>query len=501
MSATSSTRPNTAFVFPGQGGFDGEALRLAQPQYPEVRRVFDRLDEVTTQLYQQRITDMLFGPRKAGLRDLLDNDPWASQVAIYGAGLAAYEVLTARGVRPGVLAGHSLGEITALVAAGAYSVEDGARIVLQRVAVIESHSDADGRMVALSTDADRAGRVLGLLEEPMLAIATENHHEQTVVSGPTKVLDRVVVIAEQLGIGSVAIDTPFAFHTPALAPAAPEFAAFVRKLDQGRLTLPVYSPILQRYYEPEDVIGDLLAEHFVRPVRFASAIRHLQDSGVTTFIEAGGHSALSRMVSRLIRGSEVRALATLGLDRDGALALDTSLETLRAAGLADAGRTPTLAELLVPSAPAELFDAYWREHGDAILEQITSGLSDYRERAAVAAPAAPAAVPETPGSAPAAASSQAAVPDRDDVLATLRTLYADALEYPEEVFEGGAQLEAELGVDSVKQLELLTRVSQTYGLPARESDFRLASYDTLDRVVDLVIAELIGRPGGEAAGG
>jgi acyl transferase domain-containing protein len=498
MSATSSARSNTAFLFPGQGGFDGEALRLAQQKYPEVRRIFDRLDSVTTQQFERRITDMLFGPRKADLRDLLDNDPWASQVAIYGAGLAAYEVLTARGVRPGVLVGHSLGEITALVAAGVYSVEDGARVVLQRVAAIENHRDVDGRMVALSTDADRAGRVLGLLDEPMLAIATENHDEQTVVSGPAKVLDRVVLIAEQLGIGSVTIDAPFAFHTPALAPAAPEFAAFVRKLDQGRPTLPVYSPILQRYYEPEDAIGDLLAEHFVKPVRFASAIRHLQDSGITIFLETGGRSALSKLVTRLTKGTEVRSLATLGLDRDGGLALDATLETLRVAGLADAGRPPSLAQLLAPSAPTDLFEAYWREQGDVILEQITSGLSAYRDRAA-----APAPVPSPAASAPAAAprTPAPAVPDRADVLVRLRTLYADALEYPEEVFEGGAQLEAELGVDSVKQLELLTRVSQTYGLPARESDFRLASYDTLDKVVDFVVAELIGRPVSEAAAG
>ncbi|MFD0383278.1 acyl carrier protein [Streptomyces stramineus] len=72
----------------------------------------------------------------------------------------------------------------------------------------------------------------------------------------------------------------------------------------------------------------------------------------------------------------------------------------------------------------------------------------------------------------------------------MRTLYAEALEYPEEVFTPDALLEAELGVDSVKQVELLARASQHYGLPARGSNFRLADYDTLDRIVGLIEGEL-----------
>ncbi len=248
MDSSRSAGTKCAILFPGQGGFDGAALCRAAARHPRVGAVFARLDDITVELFSHRISDLVLGTRETELRDLLDNAPWVSQIAIYGAGLATYEILREHGVRPDVLAGHSLGEITALVAAGGFSPEDGARIVASRVAVIERQGGVAGRMVALTTGADRTRRILDLLGDPGLAVATENHDEQTVVSGPAQALDKVVVIAGQLGVGAVDIDTPFPFHNPVLLPAAPEFAAQVRKLEQRPLTLPVYSPILERHY-------------------------------------------------------------------------------------------------------------------------------------------------------------------------------------------------------------------------------------------------------------
>ncbi len=494
MSSNPSTGVTTAFLFPGQGGFDGEALRRAKERHPQIGRVFERLDAVTEELYASRISEVLFGERKADLRDLLDNDPWASQVAIYGAGLAAYEILAAQGATPDVLAGHSLGEITALVAAGAFSVEDGVRIVAQRVAVIERQGGVDGRMVALAAGAERTRKLLELVDEPLLAVATENHDEQTVVSGPAKILDRVVAIAGQLDVGAIEIDTPFPFHTPALAPAAPEFAAYVRKLDQHPLNRPVYSPILQRYYEPGDVLAELLAEHFTRPVRFAAAVRHLRESGAEVFVEAGGRAALSKLVAKVTDGAEVRSLPTLALN-GGRLALDGTLEALREAGLA-APERGGLAELLAPSVPSDVFAAYWSEHGHMVLELVRTELDAYRKSAETGRgepePAAKAtAEPEPAPAAPSASSGPRPEGyDREQLFEELRTLYAEALEYPEDVFEDEVQLEAELGVDSVKQVELLSRVSSRYGLPPRESGFRLATYNTMGKITDFVLEQM-----------
>ncbi|MGA5507028.1 acyltransferase domain-containing protein [Streptomyces umbrinus] len=493
MTVRTSTDLRTTFLFPGQGGFDSVALRMAEEKYPQVRRVFERIDAETMSLFSRRISDVVLGARTTELRELLDDEPWVSQVAIYAAGLAAYEILDAQGVRPDVLAGHSLGEITALVAAGAFSIEDGVRIVAQRVAVIKRQNGVEGRMVALSAGADRSRRLLDLLDEPMLAVATENHDEQTVVSGPGEILDRVIAIAGQLGIGAIEIDAPFPFHTPALAPAVPEFAAYVGKLDQHPLQRLVYSPILQRYYEPDDALADRLAEHFVTPVRFAAAIRHLQAAGVTTFVEAGGRAALSKLVVRLTKGSDVRSLPSLAVDGDGGLALDATLRVLRDAGLADATEAPGLAELLAPTVPADVFEAYWSRHGDEVLRRIADDLSDFTPEPAAQAPSPGTGATAPAAPAPSSSAPSTEAPDRAEIHAELRALYAEALEYPEEVFEDGVQLEAELGVDSVKQVELLSRASKRYGLPTREAGFRLENYNTMDKIVDFVLTELSGR--------
>ncbi|MEV6963096.1 acyltransferase domain-containing protein [Streptomyces sp. NPDC051207] len=493
MTVHTSTDLRTTFLFPGQGGFDSAALRLAEEKHPQVRRVFERIDAETMSLFSRRISDVVLGAHPTDLRELLDDEAWVSQVAIYAAGLAAYEILDAQGVRPDVLVGHSLGEITALVAAGAFSVEDGVRIVAQRVAVIQRQNGVEGRMVALSAGAERSRRLLELLDDPMLAVATENHDEQTVVSGPGEILDRVVAIAGQLGIGAIEIDAPYPFHTPALAPAVPEFAAYVGKLDQHPLQRLVYSPILQRYYEPDDALADRLAEHFVTPVRFAAAVRHLQTAGVNTFVEAGGRAALSKLVVRLTKGSDVRALPSLAVDRDGGLALDATLRILRDAGLAGATGSPGLAELLAPTVPADVFEAYWAQHGDEVLRRIADDLGDFTPEPAAQAPS-PGTGATTPAApAPSSPAPSAEAPDRAEIHAELRTLYAEALEYPEEVFEDGVQLEAELGVDSVKQVELLSRASKRYGLPTREAGFRLENYNTMDKIVDFVLTELSGR--------
>ncbi|MFJ6796886.1 acyl carrier protein, partial [Streptomyces sp. NPDC091268] len=123
-----------------------------------------------------------------------------------------------------------------------------------------------------------------------------------------------------------------------------------------------------------------------------------------------------------------------------------------------------------------------------LIEQELHSLAAAPEPSARPEPAEPTAAPAA-ATAPTAAPA-AGRPARAEVFATVRSLYAEALEYPEEVFTPEALLEAELGVDSVKQVELLSRASAHYGLPARSSDFRLGDYETLDKIAGLIDDEL-----------
>ncbi|MGW1076957.1 acyltransferase domain-containing protein [Streptomyces sp. NPDC002537] len=485
---TMDTATGPVLLFPGQGGFDGVALDRARHEHPEIHAVFERIDAVTTELFSRRVSDVLFGDRPVELATLLQDECWVSQLAIYGAGLAAHQVLTAQGVRPSVLMGHSLGEITALVAAGAYSVEDGARIVIRRTTVIAERDAGGGAMVALATSPDRAAHLVGLVADPLLAVATENHDLQTVLSGPRPALGHVRAIAQQLKVGCVDLDAAFAFHNPSLADAAPQFADYVRGFARQPLTAPVYSPILQRFYEPEENLADRLADHFTLPVKFSTAVRALHGRGERTFVEAGGRATLTALVPKVLQdtaGDELTVLSTLSVGRGNVLRLPGTLASLQGLGLATGDGLHSLRRHLVPELTEREFATFWATARQDVLDLVGRQVAAFRGTTTTAA-AEPAA---------AAPAAVAAVPGRADLFASVRALYAEALEYPEEVFTPDALLEAELGVDSVKQVELMSRASQHFGLPARSSDFRLADYETLDKIVGLIETEL----GGTAA--
>ncbi|MEU7413402.1 acyltransferase domain-containing protein [Streptomyces sp. NPDC042638] len=480
-------------LFPGQGGFDGVALSRAAHGYPQVRAVFAQIDSVTRQIHGRDLSTALFRDTPVELTELLKDEPWLSQLAIYGAGLAAHRVLTEHGVQPSALVGHSLGEITALVAAGGYSVEDGARIVLRRTAAIAGGDAGTGVMVALTASPARARHLIALVEDDRLAVATENHAAQTVLSGPREAIDQVKAIAEQLRIGCAELDAAFAFHNPMLASAAPDFAAAVRDLPRGPLSVPVYSPILQRFYDQDESLADRLADHFTLPVRFSSAIALLHERGASTFVEAGGRATLTSLVPKVLGSlDDLTALSTLSVGRANTLRLPDTLAELRRAGLAAGEELESLRQYLAPELTAAEFSTFWTTTGHEITALVNQRLSDFRtaSREDAAGTAETGAQPAAGVAAVAGAAGAAGLPGRDEVFATVRGLYAQALEYPEEVFTPGVLLEAELGVDSVKQVELLSRASEHFGLPPRGADFRLADYETLDKIADLVHGEL-----------
>ncbi|MER6010986.1 acyltransferase domain-containing protein [Streptomyces bluensis] len=452
----------TVFIFPGQGAFDGAALRLAHARHPQVELVLKEVDTVAEELFGRRISDLLLEGEPLDAATILRHPAWVSQLAIYASDMAAFSVLDAHGVRADVHVGHSLGEIAALVAAGAFGVADGARITAERARVIMDAQLGAGRMAALAMPADQVRKAIDLVGDELLAVASENHPEQTVISGPARSLERVVGIAGYIDVGAVELNSPFPFHNPVLEPLVPVFAQRIAGLTQRPLEVPVYSPILERHYTDSDVLTECLSRHFVLPVKFAGAVRKLNAEGCSVFVESGALGALGKLVLRNVPRSEATVRSSLTLDDQGELSLDALLTGL------ESDTVPSIEE-------------FWEAHGSRLVELVRAELT--RE-------------PSAPGPAPAAeqapAPAASAVPSYDEVAAAVRTTYAEALEYPEEVFTEDVLLEAELGVDSVKQVELLARVTRHYGLPPREAGFRLASYDTFGKVVALVHSNLKG---------
>ncbi|MFI9508176.1 acyltransferase domain-containing protein [Nocardia sp. NPDC052566] len=495
-----------AVLFPGQGAYFEGALAEVTNSYAETGGIFGEIDEVAQRLSGGAISGRIFNADGQGIDDLLESAPDLLQLAMYGTSVAAYRMLRAHGLTPGVLVGHSFGEIAALVCAGAFSVAEGAEIIAHRTAVLRAAGELDGYMAALSTDVTRAERILRLIDDPDTVVAVENHERQTVISGRRKTVDAATAIAGVLGLGMVTLKSPYPFHSPMLADAATEFARRTRHIPQRRLEVEVYSPILGRAYRDTDDFTAELAGHLTTQVRFADAVRSVHASGVGAFIECGALDALTKITKRVLAGHDHLARSVL---------LPTSTLSVAITELTDAGvlaterPTDAIRLALTPGVESAEFERLWDVCGPRIAQfarselRTAARLLDVVDAQEVFAPAdavmysRPTIVPD-PVAAPAAAAAPVTAPaapeggkerpSRAALFGELVRIYADALEYPPEVFDEETDLEAELGVDSVKQTELLGRIGETYNLGPLPADFKLGEHNTLGRIADLIAA-------------
>ncbi|WP_380285862.1 acyltransferase domain-containing protein [Kitasatospora purpeofusca] len=480
-----------AVLFPGQGAFYGRALADLWDEFPEVGPLLTEIGDAARPLLGDSAVEQLLAVRTPDTEQLLREAPEALQLAIYAASTAAHGVLRARGLRPNVLVGHSLGEISALVAAGAFSPAEGAEIVCHRSIALREAGLGDAYMAAIGTDADRAQKLVDLVGDPLSGIAVENHDGQTVLSGRAETLDAIGRLAAVLKTDFARLKSPYAFHSPLLGPAAEKFAERIADIRQRPLEATVHSPILGRAYEDGDRLTELLAGHFTTRVRFADTVRELAGSGVSVFVECGALDALSRITGRIV-AAPVTTVPTLLPEAGGAAVLRQALDRLALLGAVSAGggglsTADQLRAALLSDVPAEDFEAFWDGRGGDVRAFAREAYLTYlgargdvgeEARTGVAAPQ----------TAPAARPAGVAGVDRGTLVRQLADIYAEALEYPAEVFEEDTDLEAELGVDSVKQTELLVRVGNRYELPPRPSDVRPAAYNTLGKIADLIIA-------------
>jgi acyl transferase domain-containing protein len=472
----------TVLLFPGQGAYDDAALRAARPALAGVREIFERIDAVAAGIQPDaaRVTQTVLDSTPPPLEELLQEAPDLLQLTIYGLSVAVHRALETAGMRPGALVGHSLGEIAALVCGGAFSLEQGAELVCHRNGVLRAAVAQPGAMVALGCSAERARAMLELIGLGDVVVAADNSPKQSVVSGRRESLATVAAVARAIGVSFVEVQSPHAFHSPMLAPLVDQLAANVRHVRPAELHTPVYSPIASRWYQPGDDLPGLLASHLTRPVWFRDSVQQLHASGGRVFVECGARGALASLVRQGL--PEATTLTCL----DGKNATRFPVQQL--GSLHELGQVPSalddrLASVMLPGVEPAEASGFWALCSRQVLEDVSRRFAAYQERFRPL----PAAPQQRPAPAPAPQPvPQAGAGSRQELFRELAAFYATALEYPEEVFTEHVELEADLGVDSVKQTELIAQVVDRYGLPERPADFRLGDYPTLGRVADFV---------------
>ncbi len=463
------------FLFPGQGAYLPGAM-AAFAQHDRVRGVLDEIDRAVPR-DAGGVSDLLLRSPGRPLSELLAQDPLGSQLALLGTSVALFGEIADLVGPSDVLLGHSLGEIGALTAAGAWSVGDAARIVAARTDRLAAAAAPDGGMLALSTHADVAAALVAAADDVSVVVAVRNSPRQTVLSGPCAALTRIAAAAAALDIAATTLASPFAFHHPALAGAAASFRSAVAELPVRPLRYRVHSPILGRDYRDEDDLAELLAQHLVRPVDLLAGIRGLHERGHTVYVECGARDALVGAVRRTVPG--VQTLTCLDGSRPGPHFIADVRDRLSG----PAGPVPAVS-VPVGSVPVVSVPPCPGVAGSPLV------------------PVVPALVMPTPGL-PAAVLAADPMgtppPGRAEVIARLRAAYAAALDYPESVFTETADLEADLGIDSVKQTELLARMSDEFGVLVALADIGLAELATLGRIADAIVARHAAGPGSPVA--
>jgi [acyl-carrier-protein] S-malonyltransferase len=277
---------STALLFPGQGSQVPGMRELVERHAPELLE--PALAEVGTDPFAQ-----------------VDEGTAYAQPAILCASLAAW---SAAGRPPAeFLAGHSLGELSALAAAG--SIESAAAVQLAAIRgrlMQAAGGDRPGGMVALLGDGEAARAAAA---EGGATVANDNGPTQIVVAGPAAVLDATVAAAKQRGVRVLRLPVAGAFHTSEIEPAVEPFRAALEEVEISAAQATVFSSSLAAPF-PDDptAIREALAGALVSPVRWRETLEQLYSRGVRRFLEAGPGKGLSRMVGRAFDDVEASVL-------------------------------------------------------------------------------------------------------------------------------------------------------------------------------------------------
>lgn len=485
-------------------------------------------------------------------------DTRMAQPALGFADLAVFELLRTAGVVPDMVAGHSYGEVVALCAAGALDPAELPDISALRAEALVAAAGSDpGAMAAVAAGPAEVERVLGAaVPDGGVVLANLNAPRQTVVSGPTDAVAVAVRALRDQGLTVRPLPVSCAFHSPVVAGAVGRFGEALRNHRVVAPALPVWSNRTGALYsqDPESVRTEL-ALQLRAPVRFADQIEAMYATGARTFVEAGPGTVLGTLVDavlgdrphttvtcdggvrglltalatlavhgadvrlgRLLRGRGARDVAAAASPRRPGWLLDGHAVRTADGAYLPGGYTP-------PRPTGEMMRADRSDQGAAVADFLRTSRDliaaqrdvllgylgapqetaaptrvmsvarvapELRNSAPAPAPASAQAVHTAPAVKIAATASPA--PTKDPLAAVVAEI-ADRTGYPPEMIDADLDLEADLGVDSIKRTEIAAAVCRTLRIDGGDPRFD----EVVKRRTARAMADVLGGSGSPAA--
>ena len=283
-----------AFIFPGQGSQETKMGLDLYENFDSAKKIFNALNETLgfslTDIMWKSSTDELTKTQNA-------------QPAIVAVSYAAFKALEDAGIKPDAVAGHSIGEYSALTCSGVISFEDAVRLVRKRGLLMQECSEKHfGSMAAvMGLEEDKIEEVLsGLRNDGIIEVANINSDNQIVISGESRLIDEALEPLKAKGAKrAVKLNVAGAFHSPLMKDANVKLAEEIDKIKFSDPVCPVYVNVTAQKMTDFNEIKKVLKKQIISKVQWNKLIKNMVSDGINEFVEAGNGSVLSGLVKRI----------------------------------------------------------------------------------------------------------------------------------------------------------------------------------------------------------
>ncbi len=282
-----------ALVFPGQGSQKLNMMKDYHDEFEIAKKVMDKACEVLN----FDLRSLIFGEDEMELTKTFNAQP-----ALLTTSIMVFEVLKSKGMKFEAVAGHSLGEYSALVAAGVLSFEDALKAVRLRGMLMESAipSGAGSMLAILGIPFEKVEEIVQKLDG--VYIANYNSEKQVVVSGEiTSLLSAEEIFKEAGARRVVHLNVSGPFHSPLMEPAKKEFEKFLNSLEFHSPQVPVVLNVTGKPARTSQEIREKLIEQLTSPVKWVESIWSMEEMGITDYVEVGSGKVLSGLIRRITK--------------------------------------------------------------------------------------------------------------------------------------------------------------------------------------------------------